>query len=234
VTTEQSVFIVEGESLARDMIVGVAKSMGVSAEGYDSAENFLARFDRTHGGCLVLDLWLGGMSGVDLLDVMGRDGICLPTIVVTASVDVPLVVQVMQSGVLTVLEKPFRVQELRDALRQALSLDAQRRHNGARAVDVRSQLASLTPDERRVLDLILAGKTNKEISKELALRLRTVEARRQSLMAKLKAGSLAELVQVVTEFRLLFSAPFARAGLLAAARQSSVDDPRVRETELVR
>ena len=141
------------------MIVGVAKSMGVSAEGYDSAESFLARFDRTLGGCLVLDLWLGGMSGVDLLDVMGRDGICLQTIVVTSSVDVPLVVQVMQSGVLTVLKKPFRVQELRDAMRQALSLDAQYPpQRRACAVEVRSQLASLTPDERRVLDLILTGK----------------------------------------------------------------------------
>jgi FixJ family two-component response regulator len=132
-----------------------------------------------------------------------------------------------------VLEKPYRVQELWDTIRQALALDNQTRQNGGRAVDVRSQLASLTLDEGRVLELILAGKTNKAISQELSLRLRTVESRRQGLMVKLKADSLAELVQVVTEARLFFSVPFARAGLLTAARQPRVDDLSLRETEPV-
>jgi FixJ family two-component response regulator len=232
-TTKQSVFVVDDEAAVHESVAGMAASMGVNVEGYQSAENFLAGCDRSSTGCLVLDIWLRGMSGLDLLDAMRRDGICLPTIVVTAIADVPLAVRIMHSGAFTVLEKPYRVQELWDTIRQALALDNQTRQNGGRAVDVRSQLASLTLDEGRVLELILAGKTNKAISQELSLRLRTVESRRQGLMVKLKADSLAELVQVVTEARLFFSVPFARAGLLTAARQPRVDDLSLRETEPV-
>jgi len=224
-TTEQSIFVVDDEAEMRESVAEMAASMGVNAEGYQSAEKFLARCDDKHAGCLVLDLWLRGMSGLDLLKAMCRDGICLPTIVVTANADVPLAVRVMHSGAFSVLEKPYRVQELWDTIRQALALDALTRRNGARAVDARSQLASLTSDETRVLELVLAGTTNKGISRELSLRLRTVEARRQTLMAKLKADSLAELVQIVTEVRVLFSIPFACAKLATTAPQSGLDDP---------
>ncbi|HUE12827.1 MAG TPA: response regulator [Planctomycetaceae bacterium] len=175
-TTEQSVFVVDDDASACNMVACLAKSMGFKAEAFQSAESFLERCGRSLSGCLVLDLVLQGLSGMDLLDVMRRDGICLPTIVVTGFADVPLAVRVMQLGVVTLLEKPFRVQELQEAIRQAIALDAQTRHNGARAVDMRSQLASLTADEERILQLILAGKTNKAISQALSLRLRTVEA----------------------------------------------------------
>jgi FixJ family two-component response regulator len=230
---EQSIFVVDDEAATRESVAGMAASMGVNAEAYQSAEDFLARRGRSASGCLVLDIWLRGMSGLEFLDVMRRDGICLPTIVVTAIADVALAVRIMHSGAFTVLEKPFRVQELWDTIRQALALDARTRHNGARAVDVRSQLGLLTVDERRVLELILTGRTNKEISKQVSLPLRTVEARRQTLMVKLKADSLAELVQAVTEARLLFSVPFARAGLFATERQSALADPVPCETEPV-
>jgi FixJ family two-component response regulator len=232
-TAEQSVFVVDDEAGMRESVAGMAASMGVNAETYQSAEDFLARCDHTRTGCLVLDIWLRGMSGVELLDVMRRYGICLPAIVVTAKADVSLAVRVMHSGAFTLLEKPYRVQELWNTIRQALALDAQTRHNGARAVDVRSQLASLTPDEERILQLILAGRTNKGISQALSLRLRTVEARRHSLMAKLKADSLAELVQVVTEVRLLGSVPFARTRVdfSAAASPPGLDDRSFREAQ---
>jgi FixJ family two-component response regulator len=229
-TIEQSVFVVDDEAEMRESVAGMAKSMGVNAAVYQSAEDFLAQCDHTTTGCLVLDIWLPGMSGVELLDVMRRYGICLPAIVVTAKADVSLAVRVMRSGAFTLLEKPYRVQELWHTIRQALALDAQTRHNGARAVDVRSQLASLTPDEERILQLILAGKTNKGISQALSLRLRTVEARRHSLMAKLKADSLAELVQVVTEARLLGSVPVARVDHPTASIQPGFEDRRSPET----
>jgi FixJ family two-component response regulator len=230
---EQSIFVVDNEAATRESIAGMATSMGIKAEAFQSAEDFLVRRDRTARGCLVLDIWLRGISGLELLDVIRREGICLPMIVVTAIADVALAVRIMHFGAFTVLEKPYRMQELWDTIRQALVLDARTRHNGARVVEVRSQLALLTPDERRVLDLILAGMTNKEISKQVAMPLRTVEARRQSLMVKLKTESLAELVQVVTEARLLFSVPFARAGLSPAAHQAGFVDSFPRETEQV-
>jgi two-component system response regulator FixJ len=224
-TNEQSVFVVDEDSAVHEMVAKMAKSMGVTAEGYRSAENFLARRDRTRAGCLVLDICLDGMSGLELLDVMRRDELCLQTIVLTAFADVPLTVRVMQCGAVTVLEKPYRVQELRDAIRRALVLDVQSRQNGGRAVEVRVQLASLTPDERGVLELILIGKTNKAISQKLSLRLRTVESRRQSLMVKIKVTSLAELVQVVTEARTLHSMQVARERLSTAAGPYRHEDP---------
>jgi len=224
-TIEQSVFVVDDEPAVRESVAALAASMAINAEAYQSAENFLARCDRTRTGCLVLDIWLQGMSGLELLDAMRRDGICLPTIVVTATADVPLAVRVMQAGAYTVLEKPYRVQELWEAIRQALALDAQIRYNGARVVDVRSQLASLTQNEENVLELILAGKTNKRISQLLSVPLRTVESRRQGLMVKIKVDSLAGLVQVVTEARLMLSVPFARAALSSTARPSEHNDP---------
>jgi FixJ family two-component response regulator len=212
-TTEQSVFVVNDESTERELISTLARSMGVNVEAYQSAENFLARSDRTRTGCLVLDLWLPGMSGLELLDVMRGHGTCLPTIAISAYADVPMAVRVMQYGAVTLLEKPYRVHELRDAIRQALALDAQIRHNGARVADVQNHLASLTQNEEKVLDLIVAGNTNKRISQLLSVPLRTVESRRHGLMAKIQVDSLAELVQIVTEARLMLSVPFARAGL---------------------
>ncbi len=230
-TTEQSIFVVDDEAATRESIAGLAASMGIKAEAFQSAEDFLARRDRTARGCLVLDLWLRGISGLELLDLIRREGICLPMIVVTAIADVALAVRIMHSGAFTVLEKPYRMQELWDTIRQALALDARTRHNGARVVETRSQIALLTPDERRVLDLILTGRTNKEISKHVAMPLRTVEARRQSLMIKLNTDSLAELVRVVTEARLLFSVPFTRGGLSPATRHSGLVDSIPREIE---
>jgi two-component system response regulator TtrR len=216
-TTEQSVFVVDDEPAERELVVALAKSVGVTAQLFHSAENFLARCDRTKTGCLVLDLWLPGMSGMELLDVMRRDGICLPTIATSTHADVPMAVRVMQCGAVTLLEKPYRTEEFRDAIRQALALDAQIRYNGTRVVDVQGKLASLTQDEENVLELILAGNTNKRISQLLSVPLRTLESRRQSLMVKFKVDSLAGLVQLVTEARLMLSVPFARAALSSAA-----------------
>jgi FixJ family two-component response regulator len=201
-TTEQFVFVVDDEPSDCKLAASLAKTVGVNVELFPSAESFLERWNRATAGCLVLDLWLRGMSGLELLSVMHRDGIRLPTIAVCAHADVPTAVRVMQCGAVTLLEKPYRGEELRDAMRHALALDAQIRHNAARVADVKDQLASLTQSEQRVLALILAGKTNKSISQVLVMPLRTVESRRHGLMVKFKVDSLAALVQIITEERL--------------------------------
>lgn len=138
---------------------------------------------------------------MELMDAMLREGLRVPTIVVTAFADVPLVVSAMRSGAVAVLEKPYRAQELWEAIREALAIDSRIRRNEARLAQARRQMTSLSPEECRVLDLILAGKTNKGIARELSIGLRTVEGRRHTLMNKLNVGSLAELIQMVIEVR---------------------------------
>ncbi len=224
-TTEQSVFVVDDEPAIRELVAKLANSLGYNCEALDSAETFLERCDHTTAGCLVLDLWLPGMSGLELLDVMRRDRIRLPTVVVSAYVDIPMAVRAMQSGAVTLLEKPYRMQELWDAVHQALVLDTQIHHNEARVVDVQKQLASLTKCEHNVLELILAGKTNRNISQSLSVPLRTVESRRHGLMVKVKVDSLAALVRIVTEARLMLSAPFAGAGLTSGFCPSAQNAP---------
>ncbi len=204
---EQRVFIVDNDAEVRDSVTELATSMGVRAQAYAAAEEFLGTAERSEPGCLVTAIQLRGMGGLDLLSRLEDEGIRIPMIVLTVIADVPLVVRAMRAGALTVLQKPHREHELWDAIRQALFVDAEVRQREARLRDVRRQLATLTYDERRILDLVLAGRTNKGITQDLSLRLRTVETRRHSLMVKLKADSLAELIRLVVETRLLFGMP---------------------------
>ncbi len=224
-TTDQSVFVVDDEPADCELAAALAKTVGVNTELFPSAESFLQRCDRATAGCLVLDLWLPGMSGLELLNLMRRDGICLPTVAVSAHADVPTTVRVMQQGAVTLLEKPYRGEELRDAMRQALALDTQIRHNAALVADVKSQLASLTQSENKVLELIVAGKTNKSISQTLVMPLRTVESRRHGLMVKFKVDSLAALVQIVTEERLTSSGRCAGLSSVASLPEQSAPIP---------
>ena len=187
-TTEQTVFVVDDELADRELAATLAKTVGVQVELFHTAEAFLQRCERATAGCLVVDLWLPGMSGLELLEVMHRDGIRLPTIVISAYADVATAVRVMQHGAVTLLEKPYRAEELRDAIRQGLALDVQIRQNAAGAADVKKQLASLTPSEEKVLELILAGRTNRTISQSLGMPLRTVESRRHGLMVEIQRG----------------------------------------------
>jgi FixJ family two-component response regulator len=210
VASEQTIFIVEPDAAVRASIAALAEGMCVKSQQHESAEDFLAAYARSQGGCLISGLQLPGMSGLDLMDAMIRDGIRLPTIIISAFADVRLAVRVMHAGAVTLLEKPYRSQELWEAVREALAVDSRIRQKEARLAHAQHQLASLTPDERRVLECILAGRTNKVIAQELSMRLRTVEARRHALMVKLQADSLAELIQTATEARLRLSVPIAR------------------------
>jgi FixJ family two-component response regulator len=227
VASEQTIFIVEHDTAARELVAALAAYVRVKSQEYESGEDFLASYDRARGGCLVAAIQLPGMSGLELMDVMNRDGIRLPTIIVSAFADVRLVVRAMHAGAVTLLEKPYRNQELWEAIREALALDGRRRHKEARLVQMRRQLASLTRDEQRVLECILAGKTN--TSQELSVGLRTVQTRRHALMVKLQVDSLAALIQTVIEARLTLSV---RDNERAAPCSSAICAPSVRLTPI--
>ncbi len=197
------VFIVDDESAARESVGALVESHGYRAAYFDSAEAFLAQFDRRAQGCLITDHRMVGLSGVELLRILNTDGWSMPVILITAFASVPLAVQAMELGAVTVLEKPCRDQELWHSIERALKLDSDGYAARVRATDVQRRLESLLEEERVVLSRIVQGQQNKAIARELGVGLRTVEARRHSIFLKLQADSLAELLRMVIESKSL-------------------------------
>ena len=192
-----TVFVVDDDPGARESVAELVKSAGFSAVTYPSAEAFLAEYDRTRPGCLVTDIRMLEMSGLDLQDRLLSEDSPLPVIIISAYANAPLAVKAMKRGAVNLLEKPCRDSELLDSIRGAIAIDAERRRTRAEVDDLRAKLETLSPDERNVLDAIIAGKANKIIARELNIGLRTVEARRHNVFEKMKADSLAELVKMI-------------------------------------
>jgi two-component system, LuxR family, response regulator FixJ len=206
-TSDQLVYLVFDDPQAEPMVTTLAAAMGLKVSASASAEDFLARYDRQQAGCLVVGLRLPGMSGLDLLDLLHREAIHLPTIVLSAFADIPSTVKAMQAGALTVLEKWPLTRELSEALSQALALDAERRANEQRLAQFKTLLLLLTVEEFQVLEAVLAGKPNKTIARVLGISLRTVESRRQTVLRKLEVNSLAALVRLIAEYEELSDSP---------------------------
>ena len=148
-------------------------------------------------GCLVLDLRMPGTSGLELQELMARRGFCLPVILITAHGDVPTAVRAMKAGAIDFMSKPFNDQELLDRIHQALAKDAQVRGERAARADIAARIALLTPREREVMNLVVAGMANKTIAAQLQLSAKTVETHRARVMDKMQAASVAELVRAV-------------------------------------
>ena len=194
---KQTIFVVDDDAAVRRAIASAGKLMGNPVKQFASAAEFLAEYDSSRPGCLVLDLKMPGMTGIELQQRLVDDGIALPIIVVSGHADVRIAVDVMTRGALTLLEKPFRLEELLGKLRLALEQDEKNRERAKEQAQSDAKLAGLTAKEREVLEAIAAGKTNREIAEELGLSLRAVEDRRARLMKKVQAKSVAELVQVL-------------------------------------
>jgi two-component system response regulator FixJ len=199
VPVEQTVFVVDDDRQARESVCALVRSLGLRAESFASAEEFLASFTPDCAGCLVTDVRMLGMSGVELQQKLNEAGAPLPVIVLTAYARTPLTVKVMQQGALTLLEKPYEEDDLWDAIRRALAQDTNRRQQHEHVERIRGRLASLTDKEREVLDGIVAGKPNKNIARELDVSIRTVENRRRDIFAKTQTDSVAELVRMVID-----------------------------------
>ena len=177
-----TVFVVDDDDAVRRLIQSLVNSVGLPAELYTSAEQFLSACDPQRPGCLVTDVRMPGMSGLDLQQALARRGISLPVIMVTAYADVPLAVQAMKSHAVDVMQKPFRNQELLDRIQQALRADAERRRQDSCRAESAARLSLLSEREREVLDLVVAGLPNKQIAHRLHLSEKTVEAHRGKVM----------------------------------------------------
>jgi len=191
------VFLLDDDPATLRALVATVKVVFPHVETFSSASEFLAAYHPKRPGCLVLDVAMPGMSGLELQRKLLHDKIAIPLVFVTGHANVAMAVEAMQMGAVNFLEKPVQEQELWDSIRRAIELDSQNRRRRARRQRAEERLAQLTHGEREVLNLILEGKMNKEIAKELDLSTRTIEDRRAKLMKKMDAKSLAELVQLV-------------------------------------
>jgi len=196
VDNKPTVFIVEYDRAARRALTALVGSMHLPVQAFASATEFLETFDSSRPGCLLLDVRTSDVGGLELLDRLGKETIHPPVIFLSADSDVPTAVQAMKAGALNLLQKPWQDQQLRDAIREALKLDAEDRKQWGRTARIHRRIAQLTPGERDVLKMLLEGKSNKTIAELLGLSVRTVEVRRAKVMRKMKAGSLAGLVRL--------------------------------------
>ena len=194
---DQIVFVVDDDDAVRDSLQMLLRSVGLPVEAYADAGEFLDAFDPQRPGCLLLDVRMPGISGLDLQRRLSRMGVLLPIIFITGHGDVPMAVQAIQDGAIDFIQKPFHDQALLDRIQEALRLDAERREEIAERAEIDRRLERLTPRERQVLDLVVAGHANKVIAGELGLSQRTVEIHRAKVMEKMEADSLAHLVRMV-------------------------------------
>ena len=193
----QFTYIVDDDEAIRDSLSWLMQSRDIASQTYPSAEAFLAAWDETFAGCIVLDIRMEEMSGNELFDRLIERGCQLPVIFLTGHGDVPLAVSTLKNGAFDFLEKPFNDNQLVDRVMEALRLDDERRQAAASADSINRRLAQLTPRERQVMERILAGKLNKVIADELKVCMRTVEVHRASLFEKMGVKTAVELAQVV-------------------------------------
>jgi two-component system, LuxR family, response regulator FixJ len=202
---EPTVFVVDDDEQARKSVCALVQSMGVNAELFASAEEFLGKFPKNRRGCLVTDLRMLGISGLELQEEMVKRKIFLPVIVLTAFARTPITVRAMKAGAVMVLDKPYNDNDLWDAIRAALAKEVTDRLDRERRQAIRARLASLDSVERKVLDMVLRGMPNKAIAKELDVSVRTIENRRHGIFRKMDVNSVAELIQRVLEAEADFS-----------------------------
>ena len=193
------VYIVDDEQAVREALRVTVELMDLEPRCHGLASQFLQDYDKDRIGCLIVDLRMPEMSGLELLDAMTQRGIKLPSIMITGHGDVPAAVLAMKLGAIDFLEKPYRPEVLRDCIQKAVNVDRETRHAENQRLTLKQRMNSLTPSERDILDLTVAGKPDKAIASRLGLSPRTIQLRRASLMKKLHAKSRIELAQLTQQ-----------------------------------
>ena len=191
-----TVYVVDDDSAVRSSLGMLLRSVGLPVMGYASATDFLAHYDTRQPGCLVLDVRMPGKSGLELQQHLNLKGAMIPVIFITGHGDVPMAVEAMQHGAFDFVQKPFRDQDLLDRIQKALTQDRENRSTLQQHDALRVRLATLTPRERQVMDLMTQGRPNKLMAADLDLSQRTIEIHRAHVMEKMQANSLAQLVRM--------------------------------------
>lgn len=213
---ESIVYVVDDDAATRVAVGALVRSKGLQAQEFSSAEEFLSRYSPMMKGCVVVDIRMAGMSGLEMLQKLQSPKGAPPVVVVTTNADIPLAVMAMREGAITFLEKPGPDEELWNAIVQALEVEETRYAQRRQLAEAHDRLESLSEDELEVFRRLLAGHANKRIAADLDIGLRTVELRRSNIMKKMQATSLPDLV------RLAILAGFFKAGSFPAEAENAV------------
>jgi FixJ family two-component response regulator len=197
-----TVFVIDDDAAMRKSLALLVETVQLRVETFETAQEFLDSFDPAGPGCLILDLRMPGLSGLELQQRLAARGVRLPIIFISAHGDLTSAVSAMRAGAVDFLEKPFRGQVLLDRIHQALEADAHARAGAVARSSTEQRMASLTPPERSVLELMAAGKSYKVIAKELGISYKAVEGRRARIMRKMGADNLSELLRQVLTLQL--------------------------------
>jgi len=190
------VFVVDDDEAICRSLALLIEDIGLKAETFVSAQHFLSAYDPAQPGCLVLDVRMSGMSGLELQSRLNELGLQIPTIIMTGHGDVPMAVEAMKAGALDFVEKPFRDQVMLDSIQKAIAVDREKRDQEKQHKDFRSRLAQLTQREQQIMDLLIAGKANKVIAFELGISQKTVDFHRSNVLGKLGVNSVVDLVRL--------------------------------------
>jgi FixJ family two-component response regulator len=191
------IYLVDDDEAVRDSLGMLFKSIGLKHEAYASALDFLQHYDPARHACLVADIRMPGLSGLELQQRLNDQRAEIPVIFITGHGDVPMAVTAMKSGASDFVQKPFRDQDLIDRINKALARDVERRKGRAEQDEIRARIATLTPREKEVMECVARGQANKVIAMDLGVSQRTVELHRARVMKKLKMRSVAELVHAI-------------------------------------
>lgn len=194
---DHCVYVVDDDQAMRESLQFLIESVGLCVRTFASADAFLGAYRSDWSGCLLLDVRMPGMSGLELQAYLAKKSIRLPVIVITGHGDVAMAVRAMKAGAYDFIEKPFNDDALMNSLRSALENDDRARQLRARRADIAARIQDLTPREREVMDRVTDGQSNKEIASSLGVSAKTVEVHRSRVMDKMHADSLAELVRMV-------------------------------------
>lgn len=194
--SEPIIYIVDDDKAIRDSLALLMKSIGYDTKPYDSAEIFLNEADLYAPGCLIVDIRMQGISGLELQQLLNNKGIKMPVIIITGHGDVPMAVQAMKAGAIDFLEKPYDNELLVTRIKQCLSEVSKSQDKSRIIAEAKTRMSRLTPREQEVMNLLVAGKHNKIIAKELNISVRTAEAHRAKVMKKLHADSLSDIVRL--------------------------------------
>jgi two-component system, LuxR family, response regulator FixJ len=195
------VMVVDDDAGVRNAMRALLKSVGLQSQLHASAQEFLDSYDASQPGCLVLDIRMPGMSGLELQQELNLRGATIPVIFMTGHGDIPMAVEAMQHGAFDFLQKPFRDQDLLDRIQRAITRDGKLRESLGEHSRIRTSLESLTEREREVLDLMILGKQNKAVAQDLGVSPRTIEIHRARVMEKMDVQSVAELVRMMLDLK---------------------------------
>ena len=195
-TSQAMIYVVDDDQQSRKAVLTLVQPMGIPAKSFASAEEFLKSYDGRRPACLVTDVRMLGMSGLELQEQLNKLGITISVVVLTAFASTPTTVRAMRNGALTLLEKPCNDDELWEAIRTGLTADERNAQLESSRSELLERLNTLTPKEREVLQYIVSGDANKVVARKLDVSVRTIENHRQKIFQKMQADSLAELVRI--------------------------------------